>query len=104
VRVEAADVIGVEKSNGPGGLPRTASARRPFDTDDSDIFAGDFVRYAVLISRPSCAEPIKYEAHFDYSPCPTLVSDPHQVAGRRLGAAVALSAGIPTIGWLLQLG
>src|SRR5262249_48893787 len=58
----------VEKSNGPGRVPPTADAGRPSDADGSDTFAGDFVRYAVLVRRPSCAEPIKYEAHFDYPP------------------------------------
>src|SRR6516165_5252014 len=63
VRVEAADVLGVEQSNGPGGISLVAPVR-PLDTDGSDTFAGDFVKYAVLIGR---AHPFKYEAHLDFS-------------------------------------
>jgi hypothetical protein len=55
-RVEAA--LGVEKSNGPNRAPLVADAGRLLDTDGSHTFAGDFVRYAVFVSRPSRADPI----------------------------------------------
>jgi hypothetical protein len=71
VRVEFADVLGVKKSNGPGGVPVVADARRLPNTNGSDAFAGDFVTYAVLISRTSPADPFKYEADLDTPPVPS---------------------------------
>jgi hypothetical protein len=57
-------VLGVEQSNDPGGV--STYPGHPLDTDDSDTFAGDFVKYALLLTRPSRAvgvAPLKFEAH-----------------------------------------
>ena len=59
MRVEDADVLGVEQSNGPGGLALVAGAGHLVEADGSDTLTGGFVKYAVLITRPSRAHPLK---------------------------------------------
>jgi hypothetical protein len=62
VRVEDADVLGVEQSNCPGGAALVAGAGHLVETDGSDTLAGGFVKYTVLITRPSGAvTPFKFE-------------------------------------------
>jgi hypothetical protein len=49
VRVEDADVLGVEQPNGPGGVALVAGAGHLLETNGSDTLAGGFVKYAVLM-------------------------------------------------------
>jgi hypothetical protein len=59
VRVEDAAGVGVEQSNNPRRVPLLAEAVRALDIDGFDVFAGDFVKYGILTSRSSRADPFK---------------------------------------------